>query len=89
MTQPDFEFCRFIDKELCFVTIPDFYRNRKILKFFYNNLDNDAKLFYKWYVYANVFIDESSKNIIWEYLNNAEIEHELRLYDLYKKYNNK
>lgn len=86
MSEVDFEFCKFIDKELCFVTIKDFYRNRKILKFFYEGLDNDAKLFYKWYVYANVFINEKGKDIIWEYLNNSEVEYELKLIDIAQRY---
>jgi len=86
MSSVDFEFCKFIDKELCFVTFLDFYRNRKILKFFYENLDNNAKLFYKWYVYANIFINEYGKNIIWEYLNNNDAEYEIPLTELANKY---
>ncbi len=86
MIEADFTFCKFIKENLCFLNLPDFYRNRRIIKFFYEGLDNDAKLFYKWYIYANIFMSEKEKDTIWDYLNNLEVEYELILIDAAKKY---
>ena len=86
MEETDFTFCKFIKENLCFFNLYDFYRNRKVIKFFYEGLDTDAKIFYKWYVYANIFTNEREKDSIWNYLNNTEVEYELNLIDLAKKY---
>ena len=69
MTDKDFYPCRFIREELCYITYDDFYRNRKILRRFFNRLGNNAKIFYKWYVYANINMSLNHKNLIWDYLN--------------------
>lgn len=86
MTETDFTFCKFIKENLCFFNLYDFYRNRRIIKIFYEGLDNDAKQFYKWYVYANIFMSEKEKDAIWNFLNNIEVEYELNLIDLARKY---
>ena len=72
MTDSDFSVCPFIKNELCFLTYYDFCHNAKILKAFYQAMEEDAKIFYKWYVYANIHMEESYKNLIWEYLNNDD-----------------
>lgn len=75
MNETDFSICRFIKNELCFVTYYEFCKNARVLKYHYEELDNDGKTFYKWYVYANIFMDEIHKNTIWNYLNNSESEY--------------
>jgi hypothetical protein len=69
MIDNDFTACEFIDECLRFLTYDDFCKHRKIIKLLYSALDNTGKRFYKWYVYANIHIDEVKKGIIWEYLN--------------------
>ena len=86
MQETDFTFCKFIKENLCFFNLRDFYRNRRIIKLFYEDLDNDAKQFYKWYVYANIFMNEKEKDAIWNYLNNLDVDYEITLIDLARKY---
>lgn len=86
MVESDFAFCKFIKDNLCFINLKDFYRNRRVLKLFYDGLDIDAKQFYKWYVYANIFMSEKEKDTVWNYLNNEDVQYELNLIDLAKKY---
>ena len=52
----------------------------------YEFLHPNAKLFYKWYVYANVHMAEHFKNAIWEYLNNPDDEYYIHLIELKKQY---
>lgn len=72
MKDIDFSMCKFIKEQLCFLTYTEFCRNAKILKLFYEGMDDDAKIFYKWYVYSNIHMGEYFKNLIWEYLNGGE-----------------
>lgn len=72
MKDVDFSICQFIRDELCFLNYYDFCKNAKILKAYYDALDKNGKIFYKWYVYANVHMDEKYKNLVWDYLNDAE-----------------
>ena len=74
MKDVDFSVCPFIKEELCFLTYFDFCHNAKILKAFYQAMEEDAKIFYKWYVYANIHMDETFKNYVWNYLNSDEPE---------------
>jgi len=69
MTREDLTYCEFIDQYLRFVLYDDFCQNCNVIKAYFNKLDNAGKRFYKWYVYANVFIDEQRKNLIWQFLN--------------------
>lgn len=69
MTDKDFYPCRFIREELCYLTYSDFCANRETFRHFYNLLGNNEKIFYKWYVYANIHMREVHKNAIWDYLN--------------------
>lgn len=86
MKDADFSVCPFIKNELCYLTYFDFCKNAKILKWFYENMDDDAKIFYKWYVYANIHMEECFKNYIWEYLNSGEPEYYDFLMDQQSKY---
>ena len=69
MNNIDFSECEFINEVLRYYTYYDFCDNRKIIKKHYNCLSKNGKLFYKWYVYANIHMDLQFKNAIWDYLN--------------------
>ena len=78
MEEKDFEFCEYVEWNMCFVTYDDFCKKRKVIKKMYQDLDKYHKRFYKWYVYANIIPDvthkqkETYKNAIWEYLNSND-----------------
>ena len=72
METVDFSECEFIYEVLRYYTYYDFCDNRKIIKKHYNNLSKNGKLFYKWYVYANIHMDLQFKNAIWDYLNDYD-----------------
>jgi len=76
MTDFDFTSCPFLKEQLCFLTYFDFCENAKIIKFIYEGLETNAKIFYKWYVYANIHMNEYFKDKIWDYLN-AEEDNEI------------
>ena len=86
MKDIDFSICPFIRDELCFLTYFDFCKNAKILKAYYEALGNDAKRFYKWFVYSNIHMTEYFKDTIWEYLNNNDPECYIRLIENLSKY---
>lgn len=65
----DFSDCEFIEEQMKFYTFYDFCDNRYILRILFHSLNRNAKLFYKWYVYANIHTNETYKNAIWDYLN--------------------
>ena len=81
MKDIDFSICPFINEVLCFLTYYDFCKNAKILKAYYDALEQDAKRFYKWYIYANIHMEEKYKNLIWEFLNTVEDEGYTNLID--------
>lgn len=88
MEQEEFEFCEFVEWNMCFVTYTDFCKKCSLIKKMYQDLDKNQKRFYKWYVYANLLIDvsngqkETYKNAIWEYLNAQTKEEMLELFRL-------
>lgn len=86
MKDVDFSSCPFIKNELCFLTYTDFCRNAKIIKLFYEAMEDNAKIFYKWYLYANIHMTEYYKDLIWEYLNNNDIIAYIMLMDNLPKY---
>lgn len=67
MTEMDFKECRYIDIEMRFLTFESFLEDAKAIKRMYRALTH--KIFYKWYVYANVHISLNRKNLMWSYLN--------------------
>lgn len=85
----DFSKCEFINEIMSFYTYYDFCDDCKRIKKLYQALDRNAKLFYKWYLYANTHIDLYYKNIMWEYLNNEDKEIYNKLIELKKKYKSK
>ena len=74
MKDVDFTCCPFIKERLCFLTYVDFCENATIIKINFLELSTEAKIFYKWYVYANIHMDEYHKNLIWEFLNHDDME---------------
>lgn len=86
MKDIDFTSCQFINEFLCFLTYFDFCKNAKLIKVYYNALDDNAKRFYKWYVYANIHMDEVYKNYIWNYLNSSDEQSYIDLLDRLNKY---
>lgn len=65
----DFSICRFIKENMWIYTYNDFCDNRKIIKKLFNELSEDGKLFYMWYLYSNINMNEYFKDAIWSYLN--------------------
>ena len=72
MKKEEIRECQFIDETLKFYTYEDFYRDKKTIKAMYRTLDN--KIFYKWFVYANINISLVQKDAIWEYLNGDDLK---------------
>ena len=67
MTELDYKECRFIDIEMRFLDFNSFLQDAQAIKKLYKALNH--KLFYKWYVYANIHISLNRKNLMWSYLN--------------------
>ena len=86
MKDNDFTECLFIKKELCYLDYIEFCKNAIVLKLNYKELSKNGKIFYKWYVYANIHMTEYFKNIIWEYLNNDEQIYYINLINNISKY---
>ena len=72
MKKEELRECQFIDEALKFYIYEDFYRDKKTIKAMYRTLDN--KIFYKWFVYANINISLVQKDAIWEYLNGDDLK---------------
>ena len=67
MTEEEYKECRYIDNDLKFYTYRDFKRDAFYLRKLYGKLPH--KIFYKWYVYANIHLTIKQKNIAWAFLN--------------------
>lgn len=72
MKKEEIRECQFIDEALKFYTYEDFYKDKKTIKAMYRTLEN--KIFYKWFVYANINISLVQKDAIWEYLNGDDFK---------------
>ena len=86
MTDVDFKECRLINEYLCYLTYDDFCMHRKIIKTMFDNLSAEGKMFYKYYVYANIHMEVKFKDIIWTYLNDATGNVEIDLLHLKNQY---
>lgn len=80
MNKTDFYDCEYIDKYMRFYTYQEFCDNRFIIKARYKEMVQNGKRFYKWYVYANIWLNETLKNAIWDYLNDYDDGRNLMLY---------
>ena len=85
MENVDFELCEFIEWNMWFVTYEDFCKKHNQIKRIYKGLSLNQKRFYKWYVYANINMDTHHKNVIWEFLNQDQIEYYMELLRLLVK----
>lgn len=72
MTDYDFKEVEFINKNMRYLTYNDFVKNHDKIKKRFNEMTRHGRIFFKWYVYANIHMNEYLKNIIWEYLNSDE-----------------
>ena len=73
MEDNNFFVCEFIENYMWFNTYFDFCDRREEIKDTYKLLNAREKRFYRWYVYSNVFMKETFKNAIWEYLNDYDV----------------
>ena len=89
MKQVDFSECEFIENEMWYYTYYDFCDQCKAIKRMYLNMSKLGRRFYRWYVYANIHMNETFKNAIWDYLNLDEEEYYIRLIELKKIYHAK
>lgn len=71
MKDSDFKECWFIDSEMKFYSYKDFLRNAYAIKRLFDyTLQKNGKLFYKWFLYANIHLTMAQKNKAWDWLNN-------------------
>ena len=74
----DFSECKFISAEMRFYSYQDFCKNCFAIKRLYEKyLSREGKLFYKWYVYANINVTMQQKNKIWDFINDYASKDEL------------
>lgn len=85
MNEYDMRSCRYIKENLRFVFYREFYRDRYLIRKLYNQLDKDAKIFYKWYLYSNINLTTTVKDNIWNFLNNTDEEYEKVIDGLMKR----
>ena len=86
MKDIDFIDCEFIDHNMCFVNYFDFCRSCYAIKNLYLELDHNGKRFYKWYIYANIHMEECFKNYIWDFLNSDDVESYMTLISKRQQY---
>lgn len=82
MSDVDFKECRVIENCLCYLTFDEFYKFREVITKAFNELSKDGKLFYKYYVYANIHMKLNCKDAIWSYINSPTAENEIELINL-------
>lgn len=70
--------CEFIiNLGINYYVFNDFVCKRKHIKKVYENMVYEKRRIYKYYVYANVNMNNRKKDIIWDYLNESVEENEL------------
>ena len=70
LSKTDFSQCRFIEDCMRYSDIFDFIKIGHIIKIrFEKQLDDNGKIFYKYFVYAHTNTTRRQKNAIWDYLN--------------------
>ena len=78
MNDNDFKECAFISSEMKFYTYDEFCSNCYAIRRLYEKeLTKYGKIFYKWFVYANVHISMGQKNKIWDFINQYTTKEEL------------
>lgn len=69
-------------KNLMYNSLIDFYPNKEYIIEEYQKMNLENKKIFKLYVYSRPFMDDKTKDLIWEYLNSWEEAQ----FDLSKKY---
>lgn len=69
MKDEDFSECRVINSTLCYLTYDEFCKYKYFIKNEYKKLQKNGRLFYKYYVYANIHMNTLHKDRIWNFLN--------------------
>lgn len=69
MKDVDFTECKFIKEELRFLFLKDFCKDRFIIKKEYNKLSSNGKIFYKWFLYSNIYTNLYQKDCMWDFIN--------------------
>lgn len=69
-------------KELVFYNLIGFYSNKDHFKKIFDELKIEEVEIYRMYIYSLPFMDDNTKDLIWEYLNGWEESRK----DLRKKY---
>lgn len=82
MSDVDFQECEVIKESLCYVTFDEFCKDRKTIAKCFKELSKHGKIFYKFYVYANIHMELNYKDAIWNYLNDPIMENEIELINL-------
>lgn len=82
----DYSVCDFIESQMWIITYDDFCDRRSGIKRLFQEMVLSARIFYKWYIYSNVHMDEYFKNLIWDYLNFDDTEYETELLEAKRKY---
>ena len=86
MSDVDFQECRVIENCLCYLTFDEFYKFREVIAKAFNDLSKDGKLFYKYYVYANIHMNRYYKDAIWDYINFPTAKKEIELLNMNLEY---
>lgn len=58
-----------VNPQLTFITYRSFYERSRIIRAIYQELSNDEKYVYKYYVYSRRLLHEKTCDAIWEYIN--------------------
>ena len=86
MSEEVYKNCDIVKENMKFYTYNEFCENRKYLKYNFKYLSDTQKKLYMWYIYANINMNETYKNAIWDYLNDYMQDWELL--KLLRYYNN-
>lgn len=86
MKNEDFSECKLINDILCFLTYDEFCKYKYFIRNNYKNLTKNGKLFYKYYVYANIHIDTLRKDRIWNFLNCEDFQTDFELMQALENY---
>lgn len=76
----------FIDPRLSFRGMDDFWKRKYDIKECFKALDINQQYLYQWYLYSRPFIDDTTKNYIWDFLQDDMLDYEFAMvYCEYKK----
>lgn len=70
-----------LDERLLFIGFMSFYNDMDFIKCVYQRLPMELKYVYKYYIYAQRYLDEKTCDLIWLFLNAEEGKGETLLRD--------